>query len=439
MAGNSLRSSGRAYRILDLTRYCAYCFALIAGLLAGNLLGRRGSVREALYERSILEHLPIVFRQTLWSVGCLLFFLFITKNTGHISRVFLVSFIPVLYLALLWTDCVLPGFLVWISFREIRQENTLLIGSCQRVGPLIPWLQRKARFGLRTVGVLCDENHAHCSPPHCPVLGTISALQRVINRHRVTQVLLIELRPDTASLVEPIQHSGARLLIVNDLAERLGHSISMFEDDGILFFALHEEPLENPFNRILKRLFDTFFSLIAIILVLPLLALLVWIVHRLQSPGPLFFRQVRAGIQNREFVIWKFRSMHTGPASNGSEASRIFPAGRFLRRYSLDEFPQFINVLRGEMSVVGPRPHLVEHNVQFAQVMSAFHIRAFVKPGITGLAQVRGFRGEASNVEAVSHRLESDMRYLENWSPMLDLGIVVRTAWQVFFPPDGAR
>jgi putative colanic acid biosynthesis UDP-glucose lipid carrier transferase len=255
----------------------------------------------------------------------------------------------------------------------------------------------------------------------------------------VSQVVLIEFREDSAALVEPIQHSGARLLIISDLAERLGHSISMFEDDGFHFFSLHEEPLENPFNRILKRAFDILFSLLVLVFLLPPLSAVVWVVHRFQSPGPLFFRQVRAGIQNREFLIWKFRSMNMGPASGDSDGPRIFPGGRLLRRYSLDEFPQFINVLRGEMSVVGPRPHLVEHNVQFAQVMSAFHIRAFVKPGITGLAQVRGFRGEARTVDAVSHRLESDMRYLENWSPLLDMGIVLRTAWQVLFPPDAAR
>jgi putative colanic acid biosynthesis UDP-glucose lipid carrier transferase len=213
----------------------------------------------------------------------------------------------------------------------------------------------------------------------------------------------------------------------------------MFEDDGFHFFTLHPEPLENPFNRILKRSFDLLFSVLVLVVILPPLSVVVWLIHRIQSPGPLFFRQVRAGIQNREFVIWKFRTMRPAQSSAEPDAARIFSAGRLLRRYSLDEFPQFINVLRGEMSIVGPRPHLVEHNVQFAQVMSAFHIRAFVKPGITGLAQVRGFRGEACTVDAVSHRLESDMLYIENWSPLLDLVVMIRTAWQILFPPDAAR
>ena len=424
---------------MDLSDYNAYCLALLVGLLSGTLAGGPESLGAGLYERSILDHLPIVFRQTVWSVGSLLVFLVISKDNGHISRLFLITFVPAMYGMLLWTHRVLPGMLAWALFREMRQENTLLVGSCHRVARLTPWLRRKARYGVRTVGVLCDEEHVHYSPPQCPVVGLSLDLERVVKSLRVSQVIVIEFRDDSAALVEPVQRSGARLLILSDLAERLGHSISMFEDDGFHFFSLHPEPLENPFNRILKRGFDILFSLLVLLIILPPLAAAVWLIHRVQSPGPLFFRQVRAGIQNREFTIWKFRTMHPGEPPDETDANRTFPAGQILRRYSLDEFPQFINVLRGEMSIVGPRPHLVEHNVQFAQVMSAFHIRAFVRPGITGLAQVRGFRGEAGTVDAVSHRLESDMVYIENWSPLLDLVVMLRTAWQIFFPPDAAR
>jgi putative colanic acid biosynthesis UDP-glucose lipid carrier transferase len=117
---------------------------------------------------------------------------------------------------------------------------------------------------------------------------------------------------------------------------------------------------------------------------------------------------------------------------------RIFPAGRWLRRFSLDEMPQFLNVLRGEMSIVGPRPHLVEHNRLFAEVLDGYHFRTFIKPGITGLAQVRGFRGEARTREDLAARLKSDMLYLENWSLGLDLAIIARTIWQMFRPPKTA-
>ena len=119
--------------------------------------------------------------------------------------------------------------------------------------------------------------------------------------------------------------------------------------------------------------------------------------------------------------------------------SRIFSGGHFLRRFSIDEIPQFLNVLKGSMSVVGPRPHLIEHNHKFGELLSDYHIRAFVKPGITGLAQVRGFRGESTTREDIAARLRSDLIYLENWSLILELSIIVRTVWHVLFPPKTAR
>jgi lipopolysaccharide/colanic/teichoic acid biosynthesis glycosyltransferase len=115
--------------------------------------------------------------------------------------------------------------------------------------------------------------------------------------------------------------------------------------------------------------------------------------------------------------------------------ARVFRAGRWFRKYSVDEMPQFWNVLRGDMSVVGPRPHLLEHNDQFARLMRNYHVRAWIKPGITGLAQVRGFRGETRTEDKLKHRIESDLYYLENWSLALDVSIIARTAWQLFFPP----
>jgi putative colanic acid biosynthesis UDP-glucose lipid carrier transferase len=127
----------------------------------------------------------------------------------------------------------------------------------------------------------------------------------------------------------------------------------------------------------------------------------------------------------------------TRQACSGDQ--RIFPLGRWLRKSSLDELPQFWNVLKGEMSVAGPRPHMVEHNLQFAEQMANYHVRAFIKPGITGLAQVRGFRGEASSSAEIAHRLQSDILYLETWTLALDAAIVLRTAGQIFVPPSRAR
>jgi lipopolysaccharide/colanic/teichoic acid biosynthesis glycosyltransferase len=155
-----------------------------------------------------------------------------------------------------------------------------------------------------------------------------------------------------------------------------------------------------------------------------------------------FFRQPRAGLGGQEFRIFKFRTMHAGAEKDTRQATqgddRIYPFGRWLRKTSLDEMPQFLNVLRGEMSVVGPRPHLQEHNSRWERLLEAFHVRAIVKPGVTGLAQVRGMRGEARTDADVVRRIESDLEYIENYSPMIDLLIVVQTAWQVLFPKNSA-
>jgi putative colanic acid biosynthesis UDP-glucose lipid carrier transferase len=214
------------------------------------------------------------------------------------------------------------------------------------------------------------------------------------------------------------------------------------EDEGMRFITLREEPLENPVNRFAKRALDLAVALPVVFFILPPLMLVIWIVQRFQSPGSLFFLQKRAGIQNREFKIIKFRTMGENNPDEARQVVqgdvRVFRFGRWMRRLSIDELPQFINVLTGDMSVTGPRPHMIEHNAQFAQQMANYHIRTFVKPGITGLAQVRGFRGEARSEAEIAKRLESDISYLENWRLALDLSIIARTAWQLLVPPKNA-
>jgi putative colanic acid biosynthesis UDP-glucose lipid carrier transferase len=175
------------------------------------------------------------------------------------------------------------------------------------------------------------------------------------------------------------------------------------------------------------------------LVVFPILTLIVWLAQRLQSPGPLFHAQTRAGMQNRQFRIYKFRTMHVHEHELSRQAqvgdTRVYPLGKWFRKLSIDEVPQFWNVLRGDMSIVGPRPHLIEHNNEFSQLMANYHVRAFVKPGITGLAQVRGFRGEARNNSDIENRVACDIEYLENWNLSLECGIILRTCAQLFIPP----
>ena len=180
-----------------------------------------------------------------------------------------------------------------------------------------------------------------------------------------------------------------------------------------------------------------------VVLILPVLSLIVWLFQRFQSPGPLFFHQLRTGMQGQDFTLYKYRTMRPDNPDEARQAQehdeRIFPAGRWLRRMSLDEMPQFINVLKGEMSVVGPRPHMRQHDDLFRQKMISYGVRTFIKPGITGLAQVRDLRGEIHSDQDVIERVRADIDYMENWSLLLDIEIIARTTVKVLFPSKNAH
>ena len=195
--------------------------------------------------------------------------------------------------------------------------------------------------------------------------------------------------------------------------------------------SLREMPLSNDFNTILKRTFDIAFSLFVIIFLLSWITPIIGLIIKIESRGPVFFKQTRNGIKFREFTCYKFRSMIENNDADIQQATkndkRVTKIGKILRRTSLDELPQFFNVLIGNMSVVGPRPHMIRENERYSKSVDKFMVRHFVKPGITGLAQVKGFRGEIETDEDIINRVKYDIYYLENWSLILDLNIVFLT------------
>ena len=423
---------------LTWQRYSIYCSLLILGLAIESL--SRDASRNYLLQNELLGQHRLSLRQTIASIGSLVFYLIATKD-AFISRIFFFNFVPLLYAALLLSHHYLPSFLARTVFGGIREEKTLLVGSTRKAAALRPWLERKAEIGLRTLGLICDEPGKEMVHG-IPLLGGSDDIERVIRERGITQIILLELPVFTElhrHLIGVCDQLGVRLLIVSDLEEKLRHPITHFEDDGFRFIGLREEPLENPLNRFFKRAIDLAIAIPMMIFVFPPLALIVWIAQRLQSPGPLFHVQTRAGIQNSRFKIYKFRTMlpdHEDVARQARDGDeRIYPLGKLFRKLSLDEVPQFWNVLRGDMSTVGPRPHLLEHNQQFSRLMANYHVRTFVKPGITGLAQVRGFRGEAQNNTDVANRVACDLEYLENWNLSLECGIILRTFAQFFIPP----
>ena len=190
-------------------------------------------------------------------------------------------------------------------------------------------------------------------------------------------------------------------------------------------------PLDKIENYLSKRLFDIFFSVLIMILFLswmiPILALMI----KLTSKGPVFFKQMRTGENDRSFMCWKLRSMHVNDKAHSEQASsddsRITFVGKFLRKFSLDEIPQFFNVLLGHMSVVGPRPHMLYHTESYTLLNDEYSYRHFIKPGITGLSQVEGYRGEISNIQLLHNRVRLDLIYLLKWNFLLDIKIIFKT------------
>lgn len=194
---------------------------------------------------------------------------------------------------------------------------------------------------------------------------------------------------------------------------------------------IRQEPLAQPENRLAKRLFDIVFSLLFLCTIFPIIFIIIGLAIKITSPGPIFFKQKRSGEENKEFWCYKFRSMRVNKDSDKVQATLNDPRktrlGNFMRKTSIDELPQFINVLLGDMSVVGPRPHMLKHTEEYSKLIDKYMVRHLVKPGITGWAQVTGFRGETKELWQMEGRVERDIWYLEHWTFMLDLYIIYKT------------
>lgn len=365
---------------------------------------------------------------------------FLTKDIS-VSRAFLLGFVA-LSAALLWAgNTWLPSLLVRIFFQSQRLR-TVIVSSGLEAVRLRRWLARRAHLGIETLGYVAPAPEP--SVTELPWLGTMADLNATLIAHGADQVVIAQgehTAVEREGITRVAEHLGCRVRFYLSLRSLFGEAVAEIEqDDGYAFAVGTSEPLDNPYNRLIKRMLDIGVALPMVLLVMPPLTLWVWWMQRRQSPGPVFYRQLRSGINRRRFYIYKFRTMHvSAPQLEARQATqndtRVYSFGRFMRRTSLDEVPQFINVLLGEMSVSGPRPHLLEHDEQFAQIVNAYYQRHFVKPGITGLAQSKGFRGEVLEPGLLMNRLKYDMLYVSNWSLLLDVSILASTARQVLFPP----
>jgi lipopolysaccharide/colanic/teichoic acid biosynthesis glycosyltransferase len=322
----------------------------------------------------------------------------------------------------------------------------VFVGKPESLAQVWEWIENKAPLGIHPVGLLSPEPPAaHPGAMAVPWLGRLPDLPRILDEALVGQVIMLELPATDAEaswVIAACRERGCRLLIHSDIEGRYTQALVPVTEEGRHFYTLQEEPLEDPFNRLIKRSFDLALALPVVVLILPPLCAWVAVMQRLQASGPLFHARERRGLRGEVFCMLKFRSMFaaTGDAASESmqalsEDQRVFRFGRFIRRRSLDEFPQFWNVLVGEMSIVGPRPYMPLLDEEFRQQTPGYRIRNLVKPGITGLSQSLGFRGAVLEEEMVRRRVYWDVYYISHWSVWLDLQITAKTLWQVIAPP----
>lgn len=372
--------------------------------------------------------------------------IYATKDKA-ISRQFVGVYLVGSWNLLLFTHRYLPTLLARRIFHEETRIRSLLIGSAQKAQKLVPWAMDQERVGIQIVGLVTyDRTQPVPESFLLPILGDIANLETVLDEQRIQQVVLLETRQSKAFvqfIAESCERQGVRILIFNPWEEFFHKPMQVLPAGEFTFFTPSDEPLQNPVNRLMKRLLDIAVALPVVVCVLPILCVVVKVMQMIQAPGPLFYRQIRSGVERHEFKIYKFRSMRV--RESGDEATqatkrdpRIYPFGHFLRVTSLDEFPQFLNVLGGSMSVVGPRPHLLEHDEEFSKLTEIYRSRHFVKPGITGMAQHKGFRGEITRPEDLQNRLNYDLQYINQWSIWLDLGIIIKTFAAIIFPPKTA-
>lgn len=227
-----------------------------------------------------------------------------------------------------------------------------------------------------------------------------------------------------------------RFYIVPEFYRNVKKSMVMEFLESVPLLTIRREPLQAFYNRALKRSFDLVFSSVVLCTIFPILYVLIGFLIKRSSPGPIFFKQKRTGLYGHDFECYKFRTMRVNDQADTMQAVKDDPRktkiGDFLRRTNLDEFPQFINVFKGDMSVVGPRPHMLKHTEQYSALIDKYMVRHLVKPGVTGWAQVTGYRGETKTLEQMDGRVKRDVWYIENWTFFLDLKIIVVTLVNMF-------
>jgi putative colanic acid biosysnthesis UDP-glucose lipid carrier transferase len=347
--------------------------------------------------------------------------------------------------------CLFINRLITLSIRKsVRQQlnysrkNIVIVGQNSSSRTLSQLFSENAISDYNIMGIFHDQE-TELVEDNALYRGSTADCIPFMRNNRVDEIFCT-LPGVSKEHVNVLMHEADRNLtrfrLVPDYYEYFPGAVNIEMIDNIPVMTGRREPLESLQNAVFKRLFDITFALIVIVFLLSWLIPLMAILIKLESKGPVFFRQLRSGRSNEPFYCLKFRSMRVNSHADNLQATRdderITRLGAFMRKTSLDELPQFFNVLIGNMSVIGPRPHMLKHTEEYAALIDKFMVRHFMKPGITGWAQVTGLRGETRTTEDMARRVEADVYYLEHWSVLLDLKIIFLTIWNIFRGDDNA-
>lgn len=379
--------------------------------------------------------IKVLFALFLFGVAALLFLMLL--NIPLINRLQLAPYYLSLIVLIFLSRFLYQVFKYFIFKQSGFLNNTLIIGYNNTSKKLAEYLQNSVG-ALKLVGFV-DEPENIKELSILPVFSGIANTIHIAKQYGINEIystITPEEHPEVAQLLPLTEQACMRLHFVPNVSHFIEKGMVVQHLHHLSICSLRKDPLEDVGNRIIKRIFDLSVSVLVTVFILSWLYPLIAILIKLSSKGPILFLQLRSGINDNPFYCLKFRTMHMNNHADHVQAtkndSRVTWVGKFLRKSSLDEFPQFLNVLKGEMSIVGPRPHMLKHTKEFSEVERHYMVRHLLKPGITGWAQVNGYRGEIKDPTQLTGRIECDIWYLENWSLFLDLKIILLTIYRVF-------
>ena len=371
----------------------------------------------------------------VWVI-CILFYLFFLR-AFEISRIFIISTLMGFGLGLLLKRFLYLGIMNYFKNSHHLTKKVLILGYNDTAKKLANYFEEDG-MNTQLMGFI-ENNNNITELSNYPVLAELENTLRVAKDMDVQEIfstITPEQNNDIYTLMYQAEKECIRFKIVPNLSVFITRDVHIEYFGDLPILSLRSEPLDDVGNRVKKRMLDIAVSLFVIVFFLswmvPIFALLIFI----ESGESVFFKQLRTGKNKKSFYCLKFRSMKSNKDADLKQATendaRVTRLGRFIRKTSLDEFPQFINVFKGEMSLVGPRPHMLKHTTDFSKIVDDYMVRQFLKPGITGWAQINGYRGEITNPEQIKMRVDKDLWYLENWNLWLDIQILFLTVYQVF-------